>query len=274
MRNFISIFLYLVVLLSSAAFAQDMAAVAEANGISADSLAKLQSQMDSAQAAQAFENFLSTPSATGADTAGVSAGDSSVASAQSSSSSDSAEVSSSSGEGGLVLYDAQSSTSERRQYSTDAPIYRVMGTIGLRSPSRGMVSLEYIVAQEIFNIGLHFTDYGDEYFQFGASAIYYPMETRYFYTFLTSDWFHGSYKKERSVGVDYEDYTETVNYWRVVVGIGGEALFMEHFGAYIEAGFEFFAGNGGYYLHCGKKSGTLNNDKVKLPYGVGLLFPF
>lgn len=238
---------------------------AEQTSTTTEASALTQQQQDSLRAAQAFEDILSTTY--------VPENDVPKDSTTQPASSSSVEESSSS-EGGLVLYNAQSTPSERRRYSSDAPIYRFMATAGLRSPSRGIASFEYIVSQEVLNIGVHFTDYGDEYFQFGASAIYYPMEIRYFYTFLASDWIHGEYEKERRVNGKYEEYTETANFMRVVVGVGGEALFMEHFGAYIEAGFEFYAGNGGYYLHCGKKNGNLDNESIKLPYGIGLLFPF
>lgn len=189
---------------------------------------------------------------------------------------DSAQAGSSNSEGGLVLYDAQSSSSSQtRHIGVDAPVYKYQATLGMRSPSRGIVSLEYIFAQEIFNVNVHFTDYNSHLLQIGVSAIYFPMSMRYFYMFLTSDWFKGKYDRERRIsGNRYEDYEEDVNYWRVVAGIGGEFLFMEHFGAYLEAGFEFFAGNGSYYTHLNKDYGTLDSDKIVLPWGVGLLFPF
>ena len=189
---------------------------------------------------------------------------------------DSAQAESSTSDGGLVLYDAQSSSSSAiRHIGVDAPVYKYQVTVGLQSPSRGIFSLEYIFAQEIFNVNVHFSDYNSHLLQIGVSAIYFPMEMRYFYTFLTSDWFRGKYDRERRTSRNnYEDYEETVNYWRVVAGIGGEFLFMEHFGAYIEAGFEFFAGNGSYYTHLNKDYGTLDSDKIELPYGIGLLFPF
>ena len=248
------------------AFAQDAAAVdsaTQANGMSAQ---------DSAARDAAFQDILGqnyTPD--GYITALDSATKDSLAK-----DSANAESSSSESDGGLVIYDAQSSSSsETRHIGVDAPVYKYQATLGLRSPSRGIVSLEYIFAQEIFNVNVHFTDYNSHLLQIGVSAIYFPMSMRYFYTFLTSDWFRGKYDRERKISKGhYEDYEEKVNYWRVVVGIGGEFLFLEHFGAYIEAGFEFFAGNGSYYTHLNKDYGTLDNDKVVLPYGIGLLFPF
>lgn len=192
-----------------------------------------------------------------------------------SSSSSVEESSSSHGDGGLVLIDEQSSSSQHMIYGKDAPVYTFVATVGLQSPSRGLVSLEYVVAQEIFNVGVHFTDYTEELFQVGVSLIYYPMESRYFYMFLTSDWVHGEYDRDRDIGAGvYKEYTETVNYWRVVLGIGAEVLFMKHFGAYVEGGFEFFAGDGSYYTHLNRDYGKLDNNKIVLPLGIGVTFPF
>lgn len=186
------------------------------------------------------------------------------------------EESSSSGEGGLVLIGGDESSSSRRMvYGKDAPVYTFVATAGLKSPSRGMFSFEYVVSQEIFNVGIHFSDYTDEVVQFGVSAIYYPMEVRYFYTFLTSDWVHGTYERDRDIGAGvYKEFEETENYWRVVIGIGTEALFLTHFGLYAEVGFEFFAGDGSYFLHLNKEYGRLDNDNFEIPYGIGIMIPF
>ena len=225
------------------------------------------------QDATAFDSLMQAYSGAGMTSLDSAAQDSI---AKDSSAQDTASSSSSGSDGGLVLYDAQSSSSSPiRHIGVDAPVYKYQITLGLHSPSRGIVSLEYIFAQEIFNVNVHFTDYNSHLLQIGVSAIYFPMSMRYFYAFLTSDWFKGKYDRERQISKGkYEDYKENINYWRVVAGIGGEFLFMEHFGAYIEAGFEFFAGNGGYYTHLDKDHGTLDNDKIILPWGAGLLFPF
>ena len=191
------------------------------------------------------------------------------------SSSSAEEESSSSGEGLVLIGGDESSSSRRRVYGKDAPVYTFVATAGLKSPSRGMFSFEYVVSQEIFNVGIHFSDYTDEVVQFGVSAIYYPMEVRYFYTFLTSDWVHGTYERDRDIGAGvYKEFEETENYWRVVIGIGTEALFLTHFGLYAEVGFEFFAGDGSYFLHLNKEYGRLNNDNFEIPYGIGIMIPF
>lgn len=188
-----------------------------------------------------------------------------------------ADSAGSSSSGGLVLYEGNSSKENelKERYRRGELVYKYQATVGLHSPSRGIVSLEYIVVPEMLNVGIHFTDYNSDFFQVGGAIQFFPMEMRYFYMFLGSDWIHGEYERERDIGKKvFEEYEETVNYWRVVVGIGGEALFLEHFGMYLEFGFEFFAGDGGYYLHLNKTHGHLTNDTFKLPYGIGLLFPF
>lgn len=222
--------------------------------------------VESSSSEDAFANFMDQPSA-----------DPFASSSSTESSSSAEESSSSNGDGGLVLIggDESSSSSRRMVYGRDAPVYTFVATAGLMSPSRGIFSFEYVVSQEIFNVGIHFSDYTSEVFQIGVSAIYYPMEVRYFYMFLTSDWVHGTYERDRDIGAGvYKEFEETENYWRVVLGIGTEALFLKHFGLYAEVGFEFFAGEGGYYTHLNKEYGRLDNDKFELPYGIGILIPF
>lgn len=280
MKWFSKVSLFAMIFAATNAFAQEPAAnaapvsapaptEAQATETSAPALSSADSAAiaDSLAAAAQFNDFMNST---------LDDSESSSSTASSSTEATADTTSSSSGDGGLVLYDGGNSDKpQRRVYSSDAPIYRFEASVGLQSPSRGLFSLEYVIAQEILNAGLHFTDYNDEVFQLGASVIYYPMETRYFYTFLSNDWISGKYDRERSVGKGkYEEYTERLNVWRVSLGIGCEALFMMHFGAYVEVGFEFFAAKGGYYLHMNKKYGSLDNDDFKLPYGIGVLFPF
>lgn len=188
-------------------------------------------------------------------------------------SADSSETGSSEG---IVLYEGKSNEKElKERYRRGELVYKYQATAGLRSPSRGIISLEYIIEQELLNAGVHFTNYNSDYFQFGAALQYYPMHMRYFYIFLGADWIHGEFDRERKTGKNkYKEYKKTINYCRGVIGLGGEALFMEHFGMYLELGFEFFAGDGGYYLHMNDDNGTLSNDTFKLPYGIGVIFPF
>lgn len=257
MKTFVKAISLAVALLAPLSFAQESSSSAD----------ELSSAIESSSSEDAFASIMEQKFAPDAEAE--------TPTATSSSSSSAEESSSSHGDGGLVLIDEQSSSSQRMVYGKDAPVYTFVATAGLQSPSRGLVSLEYVVAQEIFNVGVHFTDYTEELFQVGISLIYYPMDSRYFYMFLTSDWIHGEYDRDRDIGAGvYKEYTETVNFWRVVLGIGAEVLFMKHFGAYVEGGFEFFAGDGSYYTHLNRDYGKLDNSKIVLPLGIGVTFPF
>jgi hypothetical protein len=266
MKTLIKAISLAVALLAPLSFAQE----------SSSSANELSSAVESSSSEDAFASIMDQKFAPEDDASSAAGDGETEALATTASSSSAAEESSfSSGDGGLVLIGAESSSSERMVYGRDAPVYTFVVTAGIKSPSRGIVSLEYVVAQEIFNVGVHFTDYTEDIFQVGISLIYYPMESRYFYTFLTSEWIHGEYDRERDIGTGvYKEYTETVNYWRVVLGIGAEVLFVKHFGAYVEAGFEFFAGDGSYYTNLNKEYGYLDNNKIVLPLGIGLTFPF
>ena len=266
MKTLIKAISLVVALLAPISFAQE----------SSSSANELSSAVESSSSEDAFASIMDQKFAPEDDAnSAAGAGETEALATTASSSSAAGDSSSASGDGGLVLIGAESSSSERMVYGRDAPVYTFVVTAGIKSPSRGIVSLEYVVAQEIFNVGVHFTDYTEDIFQVGISLIYYPMESRYFYTFLTSDWIHGEYDRERDIGTGvYKEYTETVNYWRVVLGIGAEVLFVKHFGAYVEAGFEFFAGDGSYYTNLNKEYGYLDNNKIVLPLGIGLTFPF
>jgi hypothetical protein len=261
MKTLIKAISFAVALLAPLSFAQE----------SGSSAIESSSAVESSSSEDAFASIMEQRFAPDAETEAAT-----IESSSSIESPSSAEEESSSSGGGLVLIgDETSSSSKRMVYGKDAPVYTFVVTAGIQSPSRGLVSLEYVVAQEIFNVGVHFTDYTVEIFQAGISLIYYPMEARYFYMFLTSDWIHGEYDRDRDIGSGvYKLYTETVNYWRVVLGIGAEVLFMKHFGAYVEGGFEFFAGDGGYYTHLNTNHGKLDNNKIVLPLGIGVTFPF
>ena len=263
MKTFVKAISLAVALLAPLSFAQESSSSADELSSAIES----SSTIESSSSEDAFASIMEQKFAPDAEAE--------TPTATSSSSSSAEESSSSHGDGGLVLIDEQSSSSQRMVYGKDAPVYTFVATAGLQSPSRGLVSLEYVVAQEIFNVGVHFTDYTEELFQVGISLIYYPMDSRYFYMFLTSDWIHGEYDRDRDIGAGvYKEYTETVNFWRVVLGIGAEVLFMTHFGAYVEGGFEFFAGDGSYYTHLNRDYGKLDNSKIVLPLGIGVTFPF
>lgn len=292
MKTFIKAISLAVALLAPFSFAQESDVPAATSSSAMSSAAEISSAVESSSSVAASSAVESSSSATVSSSSVVESSSSDAfasfmdqqlspdsdpfASSSSTESSSSAEEeSSSSGEGLVLIGGDESSSSRRMVYGKDAPVYTFVATAGLKSPSRGMFSFEYVVSQEIFNVGIHFSDYTDEVVQFGVSAIYYPMEVRYFYTFLTSDWVHGTYERDRDIGAGvYKEFEETENYWRVVIGIGTEALFLTHFGLYAEVGFEFFAGDGSYFLHLNKEYGRLDNDNFEIPYGIGIMIPF
>ena len=292
MKTFIKAISLAVALLAPFSFAQESDVPAATSSSAMSSAAEISSAVESSSSVVASSAVESSSSAMVSSSSVVESSSSDAfasfmdqqlspdsdpfASSSSTESSSSAEEeSSSSGEGLVLIGGDESSSSRRMVYGKDAPVYTFVATAGLKSPSRGMFSFEYVVSQEIFNVGIHFSDYTDEVVQFGVSAIYYPMEVRYFYTFLTSDWVHGTYERDRDIGAGvYKEFEETENYWRVVIGIGTEALFLTHFGLYAEVGFEFFAGDGSYFLHLNKEYGRLDNDDFEIPYGIGIMIPF
>lgn len=292
MKTFIKAISLAVALLAPFSFAQESDVPAATSSSAMSSAAEISSAVESSSSVVASSAVESSSSAMVSSSSVVESSSSDAfasfmdqqlsldsdpfASSSSTESSSSAEEeSSSSGEGLVLIGGDESSSSRRMVYGKDAPVYTFVATAGLKSPSRGMFSFEYVVSQEIFNVGIHFSDYTDEVVQFGVSAIYYPMEVRYFYTFLTSDWVHGTYERDRDIGAGvYKEFEETENYWRVVIGIGTEALFLTHFGLYAEVGFEFFAGDGSYFLHLNKEYGRLDNDNFEIPYGIGIMIPF
>ena len=292
MKTFIKAISLAVALLAPFSFAQESDVPAATSSSAMSSAAEISSAVESSSSVVASSAVESSSSAMVSSSSVVESSSSDAfasfmdqqlspdsdpfASSSSTESSSSAEEeSSSSGEGLVLIGGDESSSSRRMVYGKDAPVYTFVATAGLKSPSRGMFSFEYVVSQEIFNVGIHFSDYTDEVVQFGVSAIYYPMEARYFYTFLTSDWVHGTYERDRDIGAGvYKEFEETENYWRVVIGIGTEALFLTHFGLYAEVGFEFFAGDGSYFLHLNKEYGRLDNDNFEIPYGIGIMIPF
>jgi hypothetical protein len=48
-------------------------------------------------------------------------------------------------------------------------------------------------------------------------------------------------------------------------------MFNEHLGMFFETGFEFYAGDGGYYTYLDMDDGGLSNDEIALPFSFGLV---
>jgi hypothetical protein len=143
----------------------------------------------------------------------------------------------------------------------------------ISSPSKGIIGIERYFIDNHFSLATNFMYFSDEYLEFGLDTKWHILGFNGFYLFHTSSWIHGSgsiWDKKKS---DWIDRSEN-NYWRLIFGLGIQYAFFKHFGIYGDAGYEFYAGNGGYYSYFDGEWGKLNNDKIKFPISIGLMFPF
>lgn len=141
----------------------------------------------------------------------------------------------------------------------------------IESPSRGWLSIEHIFYEDKSSIALKISEISNEAIAFGGSFFYHPYGMTGLYLFHSSTWIMGQ-------GVTYINDIEydrsNNNFWQLIFGWGYQHLFFNHFGCYLEMGFQFYAGNGSYYLQHHKKRGELDNEAFEVPFGFGLMFPF
>ncbi len=148
------------------------------------------------------------------------------------------------------------------------------------SPSRGILSIGYVFPNEQISVNVHVPFYDSDYdFVGGIGVSYHFFGKTGPYAFHSSEWINGtisgfSYTINRNKTSDIRETSRDINYWRLVFGFGYQHMFTTHVGAYFEAGFEFFAGNGGYYTHFDADKATLDNDEIRLPAGFGLVISF
>ncbi len=149
-------------------------------------------------------------------------------------------------------------------------------SVGVASPSRGILGVEYGIVKNELNAGIQFKNFNSSYTEQGMSLLYFPMANSFIYLFHASSWIHGKfdYDGSRNAKGQITTETKTRNYWRVVFGAGIQKAFFRHLGAYAEFGWEFYAGNGGYYLNLERDSGRLDNESIAFPIGFGLIIPF
>lgn len=148
------------------------------------------------------------------------------------------------------------------------------------SPSRGILSIGYSFFNEHISSNIHIPFYDSDYdFVGGIGIAYHFLGKTGPYAFHSSEWINGTFN---SIGYSTSDKKSSplkeiernINYWRLIFGFGYQHMFTSHFGAFFEAGFEFFAGNGGYYTYFDIDEATLDNDKLSFPAGFGLTFSF
>lgn len=147
-------------------------------------------------------------------------------------------------------------------------------------PSQGMVGVGYTMLDGHLSANVHLASYNSDYDFMGGIGIAYRFTGLTGpYVFHSSEWITGEMEGFTITNVDTEDaelieHKRDINYWRLVFGLGYQHMFFKHFGAYFEMGFEFYAGNGGYYTHFDVDNGTLDNEEFVLPAGIGIVFEF
>lgn len=156
---------------------------------------------------------------------------------------------------------------------------QVSVTLGL-GPSQGMIGVGHAILDGHLSANVHLASYNSDYDFMGGIGIAYRFTGLTGpYVFHSSEWITGEIVGFTVTNVGTEDaelieHRRDINYWRLVFGLGYQHMFFKHFGAYFEMGFEFYAGNGGYYTNFGVEYGTLDNDKLFFPAGLGFVVEF
>lgn len=144
-------------------------------------------------------------------------------------------------------------------------------SVGSGLSGQGMVNVEQTFLDDKLSVGLGLHDIVDDYLVLGVSVAWHPRGYDGPYLYHSSQWVHGL----ASIWNPHHGHDEDhPNYWRLLFGAGFQQMFFKHFGAYAEIGFQFYAGQGGYYTHLDWDHANLDNDYIELPVGVGLKFPF
>lgn len=144
-------------------------------------------------------------------------------------------------------------------------------SVGTGFSGRGMVNVEQTFMNDHLSVGAGWNGYSDDFLLLGVNVAWHPMGFNGPYLYHSSQWVHGMDNIWNKHHGHYEDHP---NYWRLMFGAGFQQRFFTHFGAYAELGFQFYAGQGGYYTNLDLDHANLDNDYIELPIGVGLMFPF
>lgn len=149
-------------------------------------------------------------------------------------------------------------------------------------PYHELLSIEQTFQTIPLSVNIHIPSYDSEYdFWGGIGVAYYFNGDTGPYAFHSSEWIHASDWNRISTIYDrnggfagFKNKSVEINYWQLVFGVGYQHMFYKHFGAYFELGYEFYAGNGGYYTHFDRDHATLDNEELVFPAGFGLKFSF
>lgn len=130
----------------------------------------------------------------------------------------------------------------------------------IASPNRGALSVANYFRNKTISTHVHFSTANSNHLMLGVGFAYHPLGYNGPYAFHSSDWM---------INMGGEGH-----FWQLDFGLGYQYAFLKHFGIYAEIGYVFYAGNGSYYTSYNDDKGTLSNDDLNFPYGIGLLFPF
>lgn len=128
----------------------------------------------------------------------------------------------------------------------------------IASPNRGALSVANYFRDKTISTNLHFSRANSEHLMLGVGLAYHLLGYNGPYAFHSSDWMI--------------DMGGDGHFWQLDFGLGYQYAFLKHLGIYFEIGYQFYAGNGGYYTYYDE--GKLSNKELLFPLGIGILFPF
>jgi len=139
----------------------------------------------------------------------------------------------------------------------------------------GLVGVEQTFLNEKLSANVHWLGYDSDYDFMGGIGVAYRFNGLTGpYVYHASEWLTGRtndhiYHEELG-GVKEERF----NYWRLVFGFGLQHMFTKNLGIFFDIGFQFYAGEGGYYTYLDMDDGGLSSDDICLPMSFGLKVQF
>lgn len=139
----------------------------------------------------------------------------------------------------------------------------------------GLVGVEQTFMNEHVSANLHWLGYDSDYDFMGGLGVAYRFNGLTGpYVFHASEFLTGRTNDH----IYHEDLhgvkEERFYYWRLVFGFGLQHMFTKNLGVFMETGFEFYAGDGGYYTHLDMDDGGLSKDEICLPMAIGVTVQF
>jgi hypothetical protein len=139
----------------------------------------------------------------------------------------------------------------------------------------GLIGVEQTFLNEKVSANIHWLGYDSDYDFMGGIGIAYRFNG------LTGPYvFHASELLTGRVNdhIYHEDLggvkEERFFYWRLVFGFGLQHMFTKNLGVFFDIGFQFYAGDGGYYTYLDMDDGGLSNKEICLPMSFGITVQF